>query len=73
MEERRKKERRNVAAKVAEGLKTVTYAAPSYGGTQKKKTNKTRNNLKIIHRTNGSHVTDWPTEEEVERWAPLQT
>ena len=28
---------RNEAAQVAEELKTVTYATPSYGGTQKKK------------------------------------
>ena len=30
----------NVAAQVAEELKTVTYATPSYGGTQQKKGNK---------------------------------
>ena len=30
--------RQNVAAQVAEELKTVTYATPSYGRTQKEKT-----------------------------------
>ena len=34
-------QRRNVAVQVAEELKTVTYAAPSYGGTQKKNRKKT--------------------------------
>ena len=40
--------RQNVAAQVVEELKTVTYATPSYGGTQKerKKTFSTFNSIK---------------------------
>ena len=41
--------RRNVAAQVAEDLKTVTYyATPSYGGTQKEKKISGRNTINLI-------------------------